>query len=128
MSANPQRVLSWFEIPVADIERATRFYETALDMKLRREQVGTETIAVFSYDQPCTGGCLIERDDHQPMLDGATLYLNATPNVDAALARVERAGGKTQGPVVQLPNDIGYIAFFTDSEGNRLGLHSPANG
>jgi uncharacterized protein len=128
MSANPQHVLSWFEIPVADLERAARFYEVALDMKLQREQVGAESIAVFQYERPSTGGCLIERTDHQPSPHGATLYLNATPNVDAALARIERAGGKTQGPVVQLPNDIGYIAFIVDPDGNRIGLHSPTNG
>jgi predicted enzyme related to lactoylglutathione lyase len=30
--------------------------------------------------------------------------------------------------VIKLPQDIGYIAFFTDTEGNRLGLHSRTNG
>jgi predicted enzyme related to lactoylglutathione lyase len=30
--------------------------------------------------------------------------------------------------VIKLPQDIGYIAFFTDTEGNRLGLHSLTNG
>ena len=56
------------------------------------------------------------------------VYLNAQPNVDAVLARVEKAGGKVQGPVIELPQDIGYIGFFTDTEGNRIGLHSPKNG
>ena len=55
------------------------------------------------------------------------VYLNAQPNVDAVLARVEKAGGKVQGPVIELPQDIGYIGFFTDTEGNRIGLHSPKN-
>jgi predicted enzyme related to lactoylglutathione lyase len=63
-----------------------------------------------------------------PTGDGVLVYLTAQPTVDATLARVEQAGGKVDGPVIKLPEDIGYIAFFTDTEGNRLGLHSRTNG
>jgi hypothetical protein len=37
---------------------------------------------------------------------------------------VTQAGGKIDGPIVELPNDIGFIAYFIDPEGNRIGLHS----
>ena len=36
--------------------------------------------------------------------------------------RPHRRCGKTDGPVIKLPQDIGYIAFFTDTEGNRDSL------
>jgi predicted enzyme related to lactoylglutathione lyase len=26
--------------------------------------------------------------------------------------------------LIELPNNYGYIGFFVDSEGNRVGLHS----
>ncbi len=35
-----RNALTWFEIPVTDIDRAQRFYETLLARDLRREQMG----------------------------------------------------------------------------------------
>ncbi|SMG42450.1 VOC family protein [Paraburkholderia susongensis] len=127
MSALP-KVVDWFEIPSVDFERAVHFYEAALDVQLNRQEVGGHPIAIFGYEEPATGGAIIHSPSMKPAGDGLTLYLNARPTVDAALARIEQAGGKTDGPVIKLPQDIGYIAFFTDTEGNRLGLHSRTNG
>ncbi len=121
------KVVAWFEIPSVDFDRAVRFYEAALDVKLNVQDIGSQPIAVFGYEEPATGGAIVHSST-TPTGDGVLVYLNAQPNVDATLARVEKAGGKTDGPVIKLPQDIGYIAFFTDTEGNRLGLHSRTNG
>ena len=51
-------VINWFEIPVADMDRAQTFYESVLARKLRREDFGGITLTVFPYDEPATGGCL----------------------------------------------------------------------
>jgi predicted enzyme related to lactoylglutathione lyase len=122
------KTVAWFEIPSVDFDRAVRFYEAALDVKLNRQEVGGQPIAIFGYEEPATGGAIVHSPSMTPSDDGVLLYLNAQPSVDATLARVEKAGGKTDGPVIRLPQDIGYIAFFRDSEGNRLGLHSLTNG
>jgi predicted enzyme related to lactoylglutathione lyase len=122
------KVVAWFEIPSVDFERAVRFYEAALDVKLDRQEFGGQPIAMFGYEEPATGGAIIHSPSMTPSRDGVLVYLTAQPTVDAALARVEQAGGKPDGPVIKLPQDIGYIAFFIDTEGNRLGLHSRTNG
>lgn len=85
-------------------------------------------LIIFGYEEPATGGAIVHSPSTTPTGDGVLVYLNAQPTVDATLARIEKAGGKTDGPVIKLPQDIGYIAFFTDTEGNRLGLHSLTNG
>jgi predicted enzyme related to lactoylglutathione lyase len=128
MSAAASPVLSWFEIPTADLERAVRFYESALGVTLRREEIGGIPIALFPYTEPATGGALVQHPAQKPSADGVIVYLNAQPGVDAVLARVTKAGGAVQGPVVELPREIGYIGFFIDSEGNRIGLHSCTRG
>jgi uncharacterized protein len=128
MSSAASHIISWFEIPSVDFERAVRFYETVLDTTLRRQEFGATEIGIFPYAEPATGGCITSSRDLKPSSSGVLVYLNAQPNVDAVLARVEKAGGKVEGPVVELPNGIGYIGFITDTEGNRIGLHSPANG
>lgn len=122
------KTVAWFEIPSVDFDRAVRFYETALDIKLNRQEMGGQPIAIFGYEEPATGGAIVHSPAMTPTDDGVLLYLTAQPTVDAALARIGQAGGKTDGPVIRLPNDIGYIGFFRDSEGNRLGLHSLTNG
>ncbi|RKP51069.1 VOC family protein [Trinickia fusca] len=126
-AATATRVISWFEIPALDFDRAVRFYEAALDTPLSREVFGGVPIAVFAKEEEATGGCIV----HQPGQmrpaaagEGVLVYLNAEPSVSATLERIARAGGKQDGSVIELPNDIGYIGYFVDTEGNRVGLHS----
>ena len=52
--------VSWFEIPVRDLERAQAFYERLLAKALRRETMGPQTLAVIPYDPgQGVGGALI---------------------------------------------------------------------
>lgn len=120
--------VNWFEIPVRDLDRAQRFYEIVFDTSLHREQAGPAvTLAVFPYDKPGVGGCLFaSANGPQPSQDGAVVYLNAEPSLDAALARAEAAGGKVTLPRTELPEGMGCFAHIADSEGNRVGLHALA--
>ena len=118
---------SWFEIPAHDLDRAQAFYEKLLATSLRREQMGEQQLAIFKYDDSAVGGCLLKGPGMpEPSTQGALLYLNAEPSLDAALARVEAAGGRIATPKVQLPGDMGAFAHIIDTEGNRLGLHALA--
>lgn len=123
-----RNALNWFEIPVADIDRAQRFYEAVLDAPLRREAMGpATTLAVFPYDHAGVGGCLFASErGPRPNAEGAIVYLNAGESLDAALARVDAAGGRIVLPRTELPEGMGCFAHFADSEGNRVGLHALA--
>ncbi len=119
--------INWFEIPVRNMDRAQKFYETLLAAPMRREQMGPNTLAVFSYDETGVGGCLFGgQTAPAPAATGTLAYLNAGPSLDAVLGRVEAAGGRIATPKVQLPGDMGWFAHITDTEGNRVGLHSLA--
>jgi hypothetical protein len=119
-----QDALNWFEIPVRDIERAQRFYETLLDISMRREQMAGQSLAVFPYAEGRVGGALVSGSmTGAPSLDGPVLYLDAGKSLDATLARAGELGARVLLSKVQLPGDIGAIAHVVDSEGNRLGLH-----
>jgi predicted enzyme related to lactoylglutathione lyase len=120
-----RHALNWFEIPVRDIERAQRFYETLLGTSLRREAMNGQTLAVFPKADDAIGGALIAGPNApEPAAGGQIVYLNAMPSLDAVLARVEAAGGRIATPKVQLPGDMGAFAHITDTEGNRVGLHA----
>ena len=125
MQHTQHHAVNWFEIPVRDIDRAQAFYEALLAAPLRRESMGPHTLAVFGYDETGVGGCLLAGADvPAPSGNGSLVYLNAQPSLDAALARVEAAGGRITTPKVQLPGDMGCFAHVTDTEGNRVGLHA----
>jgi predicted enzyme related to lactoylglutathione lyase len=114
----------WFEIPAADLDRACRFYETVLATNLNKGEFGPETLAVFPYERPAVSGCLSQIQGHQPSAAGTVIYLNADPDLDGALARVDPAGGKVVVPKTALPPGMGFFARIQDTEGNLVGLHA----
>lgn len=128
MQHTHQNALNWFEIPVADIDRAQRFYEALLAVELRRERMGPETLlAVFPYQAEGVGGCLFAgAHAPKPSAAGTVVYLNVGTSLDAVLARVEAAGGRIALPRTELPDGMGCFAHIADSEGNRVGLHAMA--
>lgn len=122
-SKRPSRVV-WFEIPAADLKRATAFYESILLTKLRPESAGSHELRVFPYEEPAVGGCLMHGPGVQPGTNGPVAYLNADPILDDVLKRVAPAGGKVVVPHTDLPEGMGCFAQIIDSEGNRVGLHA----
>ncbi len=124
MQPPQHNAVNWFEIPVQDLDRAQQFYESVFDAQLRRETMGPQVLAVFPYDNQGVGGCLLASDSLQPSAQGTLIYLNAAPSLDAALARVDNAGGKIALPRTELPPGMGCFAHIIDTEGNRVGLHA----
>jgi predicted enzyme related to lactoylglutathione lyase len=47
----------------------------------------------------------------------------AVKSVDAALARVIKAGGAICMPKTEIGQGMGWIAAFQDTEGNMMGFH-----
>lgn len=119
-----QRTINWFEIPSRDFERASRFYEAVFAVKLRRETMENTPMGVFPYSDPATGGAVVKHERLRPSADGIVIYLNGGENLAEPLSRVEAAGGQVILPKTEIGPE-GFIAIFADTEGNRIGLHSP---
>jgi len=122
--SKPQHALHWFEIPVRDLERAVAFYTQVCNQPLKRETMDGFQMAMFPSSEDGVGGCLWGDPEGKPSTEGSTVYLNAEPSVEAALGRVEKAGGRVIVPRTALPEGMGYFALFIDSEGNKVGLHA----
>ena len=119
-------ILNWFEISVSDIARAKKFYETVFSITMEEMDMMGMKMAMFPYE-PMGGklsGALAQSTMHKPSADGVKIYFNANPNLDEALSRVEAAGGTITIPKGKISDEIGYMAFFTDTEGNALAMHS----
>jgi hypothetical protein len=120
--------LNWFEISVTDIARATKFYETIFEITMEPFEMMGMKMAVFPYDNSNgrVGGALVQSQMHKPSSTGAFIYLNANPDMQLVIHRIEKLGGKITMPKTLIDEQTGYMAFFTDTEGNAVGLHSNA--
>jgi len=119
-------ILNWFEISVSDIARAKKFYETIFSIQMEEMDMMGMKMASFPYN-PMSGklsGALVQSDMHKPSADGVKVYFNGGSDLNEALSKIEGAGGTIAMPKTKINDDIGYMAFFTDTEGNAIALHS----
>jgi len=127
---NPKtNVLTWFEIPVNDMQRAKTFYETVLDIKMETLSNQQEEMVFFPRlpdtimaQSGILSGALVKSDQLKPSLNGPLIYLNAYPAIDDVIQRIKPAGGELLAEKTKIP--AGFIAVFKDTEGNRLALHA----
>ena len=120
--------LNWFEIPVTDMDRARRFYEAVFDIEMHDMNLPGFRMVTFPWENGTgkANGALVKHEMYRPSADGVVIYLNANPDIQAVIGRIESAGGSILIPKTQISPEIGYMAFFTDTEGNRLALHAEA--
>lgn len=125
---NFKNVVSWFEIPAIDIDRAQQFYEAIFDIRMNPMNTPNLQMRMFPIEDPMggIGGAICKAGDfYKPSAtDGALIYLNGNPDVQLVLDKVEAAGGKIVIPKTQISPDHGHMAVFLDTEGNRVALHS----
>ena len=116
------KVISWFEIPAIDFERALKFYKDVFGWDIKVEGEGEWKMGVFPHVDGVVGGAIIMGD---PSDKGTLVYLNGGDDLNKVLQRVEPAGGRVHKAKKLISPDIGYFAVFIDSEGNKVALHSP---
>ncbi|MGE0772481.1 MAG: VOC family protein [Cyclobacteriaceae bacterium] len=122
-----KNAISWFEIPATDLNRAQAFYETILGIKMTKLDLPNIKMRLFPVDDDQgIGGSICDSGGfHKPSpTDGPLIYLNANPDVQHVLDKVEKAGGKILVPKTQITEEFGYMAVIHDTEGNRIAFHS----
>ena len=119
-----KNAINWFEIPVTNLERAKKFYETILGSEMQvMEAMGMKS-AFFAADlQNGIGGCIIEGKGYEPTNKGSMIYLNGGEDLNGPLEKVEASGGKILLPKTAIGHN-GYMAHFEDTEGNKVAFHS----
>ena len=119
--------LNWFEVPVVDFDRAKKFYETIFDYQMPENQMGEARMGFFLHDFQSgkVGGAIVYRPGfHIPNKEGTLVYLNCQPDLQVVLNRVKGAGGTEVQPKTNIGEGLGYWALISDTEGNRVALHS----
>ena len=119
-----------FEIPFDDGDRARSFYRDAFGWDVRpMPEMDYTAVATGPADEQGApsepgyiNGGMFERSGDSLRSPVVTVGVES---IAAALERVERLGGKTvqdRAPV----GDLGFYAYFTDPEGNVMGLWEDA--
>ncbi|HJQ48123.1 MAG TPA: VOC family protein [Amycolatopsis sp.] len=115
-----------FEIPFDNGDRARGFY---------RETFGWNVMEMpeMAYTMASTGPVTEQGTPSEPgfINGGMVARADATPkspvltidvaSIDAALEKIERLGGTKLVGRTEIPN-MGFYAYFTDTEGNTMGL------
>ncbi len=115
-----------FEVPFDDKARASKFYSTVFGWKLTEfpdmNYVMAETSPTGENQMPAEPGAinggLFQRPKEAP---NPTIYVGVE-SIDAALKKVEAAGGKVVTPNTPIPG-MGAYARVSDTEGNVIGLY-----
>ena len=112
----------YFEIPVIDMDRATKFYSTVFNFKFDTTIIDNNEMALFPFIQENSGisGALAKGEIYKPTKDGVLIYFN-TVNIDETLRLANANGGQILYP--KTDNGIGLVAEFEDTEGNRIALY-----
>jgi predicted enzyme related to lactoylglutathione lyase len=116
--------VGYFEIPVNDLNRAISFYGKVFGYEFERATVDGNEMAWFPIHEGAPGisGALAKGDSYIPITQGTLVYFS-TDNIDDTLSKANANGGKTLYPKTSI-GDLGWVAEFEDSEGNRIALHS----
>ena len=121
MHSQPDRVV-WFDLPVADLERASRFYGAVLGIKVEKAQAGNINFAVLEHGPDGNGGCLIPNGKEVSAV-GILVYMNVDGRIRDAVRQAEKHGGRVLKAIESI-GPHGFRAIVLDSEGNRIALHS----
>ena len=115
----------WFDIPVADLERANAFYRSVLACGVDTADFDGFKFSVLEHDEG-NGGCLVPKPEEITSDKGLLLYLNVNGRIRDAVTKVGELGGKVIEDVQPI-GPHGFRSLVLDSEGNRIALHSESD-
>jgi len=86
--------------------------------------MGPRKMAQFSMEINVYGaaGALVKEESFIPSYEGSVVYFSVG-DIDETLGKIKASGGQTILAKTSI-GEYGFVAYFEDSEGNRVALHS----
>ncbi len=119
-----QSFISIFEIPSIDFDRAVAFYQGVLSVEIQPIDMQGTKMGLLPSEGQAVSGVITYGEGYEPSDKGVLIYFNGGDDLQPMLDRVAASGGKVLLPKTLIDEENGYFAFFLDSEGNRMGIHS----
>lgn len=117
--------ISIVEIPTSEFSRAVTFYQDILDINIESMEMEGMKMGLFQNDGQSPFVQLIHGDDYKTSDSGTIVYLNGGTDLQSVVEKIENSGGEIIVPKTAIGSEMGFFAIFLDTEGNKLGLHSP---
>ena len=113
----------YFEIPVEDMDRAIKFYTAVFNFSFEKQVIDHNEMALFPFTDGQTGisGALSKGETYKPTKDGVIVYFK-TLDIESTLELAVKNNGLVLYPKTSI-GELGFVAEFEDSEGNRIALH-----
>ena len=109
--------MDWWEIPVADLEEAKRFYGQVMGWSFT--EFGEDYFAATGPDGRMLGGLFKASADD---LGNGIRITFSTDDLEGALDRVTKAGGSILHGRSEIGGGMGWWADFLDPAGRRVGF------
>ena len=119
-----------FEIPAKDVKRASAFYTKAFGWNFNQfpgfEYWSAGTTMSDKDGRPTTPGAINGGMGKKGVMAPKEVTVTiSVADIDAALAKVKKLGGRMTGKKTPV-GDMGFSAYFEDTEGNVIGLFQNA--
>jgi hypothetical protein len=124
-----------FEIHAKDMDNLQKFYQEVFgwEVKDMGEQMGNYRMVTTGKDEPgamMTGinGGMVPRKGEAPKGGepvNAFVCTISVANIDETLAKIEKGGGTFATDKMEIPGDMGTLAYRKDPEGNLFGIIQP---
>ncbi len=119
-----------FEVPFDDADRARDFYKEVFgwqiqpmpEMNYNMVSTGPTSDQGMPSEPGFIGGGMMQR---QAPVNSPVLTLEVD-DIDATINAIEKHGGAAVGEKMPV-GDMGFAAYFSDSEGNLMGLWQSAS-
>lgn len=116
--------VGWFEIYVEEMDRARKFYESVLGVKL--DKLEGPDVEMYNFPMspqaPGSPGALVRMPGF-PVGSNSVLIYFRCEDCSVEEGRVVPAGGRVQRRKMSI-GQYGFISLVYDTEGNMFGLHS----
>ena len=114
-----------FEIPADNTERAKKFYEKVFGWKItsmpEMNYFSVITTPIDKKRMPKERGALNGGMMKRSLMVKNPVVTISVKSIDTALKKLAKAGGKVTAKKMSI-GEMGYIAYFKDTEGNVIGL------
>ncbi len=119
-----QNLVTYIDIPAVDFNRAVSFYKAILGLEINESEMFGTKMGFFPSDGTNASGAIVHGKDYKPATDGVLAYLYGGNDLQKVLEKITSNNGKVIVPKTHISPEVGYIAIFIDTEGNKMALHS----
>jgi uncharacterized protein len=115
----------WYELMTSDMKAAEAFYKTVVGWKTEPFEGAGQPYTAFNRSGDVSVGGVMTKPSEVKAPPFWAMYVGV-PNLDEAVAKIKKLGGRTHTEVIEIPN-IGRMQMMMDPQGAAFYIIEPAS-